>query len=289
MVSPVFHFSNQKGLYLMFQSVFKAVRKKKPLIHSITNYVTANDCANLLLACGASPIMADDPAEAEEVAAGCDGLVLNLGTLNRQRLDAMLLAGNVSNALCHPVVFDPVGAGVSQFRTEAAQMLLSRLHFSVIRGNLSEIKALTMGSSSSRGVDAGSADSITEENLEQAAAFAKAASKKLGAVVAITGSIDLVSDETTAYCIKNGHSLMASVTGTGCQLSALTAAFAASFPDDLATASAAAVCAMGLAGETAARRMGPQDGNASYRTYLIDAIFNMTPEILEKGASYEMR
>ena len=88
----------------MFQSVFEAVRKKKPLIHSITNYVTANDCANLLLACGASPIMADDPAEAEEVAAGCDGLVLNLGTLNRQRLDAMLLAGNVSNALCHPVV-----------------------------------------------------------------------------------------------------------------------------------------------------------------------------------------
>ncbi|MGI5946405.1 MAG: hydroxyethylthiazole kinase [Lachnospiraceae bacterium] len=273
----------------MFQSVLEAVRQKKPLIHSITNYVTANDCANILLACGASPIMADDPAEAEEITASCDGLVLNLGTLSRQRLDSMLLAGKTSNTLCHPIVFDPVGAGISQFRTDAAQTLLARLHFSVIRGNLSEIKALTMGSCSSRGVDAGSSDNITEQNLEKAAAFAKTASRKLGAVVAITGMIDLVSDETTTYCIKNGHPLMASVTGTGCQLSALTAAFAASFPDDLAKASAAAVCAMGLAGETAARRMGPQDGNVSYRTYLIDAVFNMTPEILEKGANYEMR
>ena len=129
---------------------------------------------------------------------------------------------------------------------------------------------------------------VTEESLSDAVDFARSFSKKTGAVVAMTGAIDLVADENLAYCIRGGHPMMASVTGAGCMLSALTAAFAAANPGRILEACAAAVCAMDLAGETAARRMGPLDGNATYRNYLIDAIYHMTPEKLE-GANYEVR
>ena len=140
-----------------------------------------------------------------------------------------------------------------------------------------------------KGVDADVADKVTEENLDNAVAFAKAFAARTGAVVAITGAIDIVADAQKAYCIRNGNAMMSSITGTGCQLSALTAAFVTANPDQPLEATAAAVCAMGLAGEIAHQRLTPQDGNATYRNYIIDAIYNMTPEQLEKGANYEVR
>ena len=130
---------------------------------------------------------------------------------------------------------------------------------------------------------------MTEETLDAAAAFVKAFADRTGAVAAVTGAIDIVADGRTAYCIRSGHPMMSRVTGTGCQLSALTAAFLAAAPEEPLTAAAAAVCAMGLAGETAYRRLTPSDGNATYRNYIIDAIYNMTPAQLEEGASYEVR
>ncbi len=265
------------------------VRRQTPLIHNITNYVTVNDCANILLACGASPIMADDLEEAEDITSICGGLNINIGTLNQRTIPAMLAAGKRANALGHPVILDPVGAGASALRTETALKLLQEVRFAVIRGNISEIKALTQGSGTTKGVDADVADRVTEENLEQAVAFAKAFSKESSSVVAITGAIDIVADEHTAYCIRNGHPDMSRITGTGCQLSAMTAAYVTANPERTLDAAAAAVCAMGLCGETARRRMTELDGNSSYRNYIIDAVYNLTPQALEEGARYEVR
>ena len=138
-------------------------------------------------------------------------------------------------------------------------------------------------------VDADVADRVTEENLDGAVAFAKAFAAKTGAVVAITGAIDIVADGAKAYCIRNGHPMMSAITGTGCQLSALTAAFITANPGQPLEAAAAAVCAMGLAGEIAHARLTPLDGNATYRNYIIDAIYHMTPAQLEEGAKYEVR
>ena len=104
----------------MFGEMLQNVRKKRPLIHSITNFVTVNDCANILLACGASPIMADDEREAAEITSACDGLCINIGTLNSRTIPSMLAAGKKANELCHPVVLDPVGVGASQFRTDTS-------------------------------------------------------------------------------------------------------------------------------------------------------------------------
>ncbi len=265
------------------------VRAKKPLIHNITNYVTVNDCANILLACGGSPIMADDKNEVEEITAICGGLNINIGTLNSRTIEAMVLAGKRANALGHPTVLDPVGAGASALRTNTALRLLEEVQFAVIRGNISEIKTLAGRSAATQGVDANVADKVTDENLDSAVAFAKAFAQKTGAVIAITGAIDIVCDGRKAYIIRNGHPMMSSVTGTGCMLSAITAAYVTANPGDVLGAAAAAVCAMGLAGELAHARLGARDGNASYRNYIIDAIYNMTPEQLEKGAEYEVR
>ena len=297
----------------MINPIFENVRKKSPLIHTITNYVTANDCANMLLACGASPIMADDVEEAVEITSLCHGLTINLGTLNQNKISSMLSAGKRANELGHPVILDPVGIGASKLRTETALRLIKEVSFSVIRANISEMKVLISGikneektgnegstkdgktsnegsmeGGKTRGVDADISDQITEENLAEAVLFAQAAARKLGAVMAISGAIDIVADQEKAYCIRNGHPMMRLVTGTGCQLSALTAAFAAANPNIPLEAAAAAVCAMGVCGEIGCRRLSEMDGNASYRNYIIDAMYHLTPERLEKEARYEV-
>ena len=273
----------------MFGMFLENVRKQRPLIHNITNYVTANDCANVVIACGASPIMADDAEEVAEITATCSGLNINIGTLNSRTVASMHIAAKRANELGHPVVLDPVGAGASKLRTATALQLLEEVRFTVIRGNISEIKTLASGGGATKGVDADVADEVTEENLNDAIAFAKAFAKKTGAVIAITGAIDIVADSEKAYCIRNGHPMMSAVTGTGCQLSAMTAAFVAANPEHPLEAAAAAVAAMGCAGEVAYHRLTEMDGNASYRTYIIDAIYNRTPEMLDKGANYEVR
>ncbi len=273
----------------MFQNMLRNVREKSPIIHNITNYVTVNDCANIVLAVGASPIMADDEEEVEEITSICSALNINIGTLNKRTISSMILAGKRANELNHPVVLDPVGVGASKLRTETALKLLDEVKFSVIRGNISEIKTLAYGSGTTKGVDADAGDKVGEENIDEIVAFAKEFSRKVGAVIAITGAIDIVADSEKAYCIHGGHPMMSSVTGTGCQLSAMTAAFIGANPDCILEAAAAAVSAMGYAGEIAHDRLTESDGNSSYRNYIIDAIYNMTPEMLEKGANYEVR
>ena len=170
----------------MLKEMLDHVREKCPLIHNITNYVTVNDCANILLACGGSPIMADDAEEAEEITAICGGLNINIGTLNQRTIPAMHLAGKKANELGHPVVLDPVGAGASKLRTNTAKALLEDIHFTVLRGNISEIKTLALGTGGAKGVDADIADRVTEDNLDEAVAFVKRFAGRTGAVIAVT-------------------------------------------------------------------------------------------------------
>ena len=268
---------------------FDLLRKTMPLIHNITNYVTVNDVANILLACGGSPIMSDEVEDVEDITSICNGLNINIGTLHKSSIEGMLRAGKKANDLHHPILLDPVGAGASKFRTETALRLMQELNLAVIRGNISEIKTLALGSGTTKGVDADVSDAVTEENLEQAIEFVKAFSKKTGTIIAVTGRIDLVTDGNRCYVIRNGRPEMGKITGTGCQLSGMMTAFITANPDEMLEAAAAAVCAMGLAGEIGWSRIQTGDGNATYRNRIIDAIYNMTGDILEKGANYEIR
>ena len=264
----------------MNTSILAEIRRKAPLIHCITNYVTVNDVANVLLAIGARPVMADDPAEAEEITALSAGFCLNIGTLNARTIPSMLLAGKRARVLGHPVVLDPVGAGASVLRTETALRLLDEVRPTVIRGNISEIRTLAVGTGTTSGVDADAADAVTEENLAASADFLRAFAARTGAIVAVTGAIDLVTDGRDCYVVRNGRAEMGRVTGTGCQLSALLAAALAAAPDEALAAVTETVALMGVAGELAWERMGEHEGNASYRTRIIDSIYRVTDEEL---------
>ena len=264
------------------------VRSRKPHIHCITNYVTANDCANLLLASGGSPIMADCPEESAEITALCDGLLLNTGTLNPDKLSAMQKSGRIANELHHPIVLDPVGAGASRFRTDSILSLLKEIRFDVIRGNLSEIKALFCHETKSHGVDAVASDRITEKNLPEMINLIKAIASEQNTVIAVTGQIDIIADKNHAYCIRNGCSMMKSVTGSGCQLSALTSAFITANPERIFEATASAVCAMGVCGEIALEHLEAHEGNAGFRNRIIDAVYHLDAETLNKKADYQI-
>lgn len=273
----------------MFGEMLKNVKEQVPLVHCITNYVTVNDCANILLACGGSPIMADDEQEVEEITTVCDGLTINIGTLNSRTVESMMLAGKRANALGHPILLDPVGVGASALRTRTAIELLENVKFTAVRGNISEIKTLVLGSGNTKGVDANVADAVTEENRKRVIAFAGEFSRKTGAVVVITGAVDLVVGGKRAYVIRNGHPMMSKVTGTGCILSAMMAAYLTANKGTPVQAAAAAVCAMGIAGERAYEKMlAVHGGSGSYRMFLMDEISNMNAEILDRDARYEV-
>lgn len=273
----------------MFSKCIENVRSSVPLVHNITNYVTVNDVANVLLACGGSPIMSDDVDDVEDITSICGGLNINIGTLNKRTIPSMLLAGKKANELGHKVLLDPVGAGASKLRTDTAIKLMKEIKFDVIRGNISEIKTLVLGSGSTKGVDADVSDAVTEDNLNSAVKFVKDFAKKTGSIIAVTGVIDLVADKDKCYVIRNGRHEMSRITGTGCQLSGMMTAFLVANPDNALEAAAAAVCTMGLAGEIGWSNMQQSDGNATYRNRIIDAIYNMDGETLERGAKYELR
>ena len=273
----------------VLKTMLENVRAKSPLVHNITNYVTVNDVANVLLAAGGWPIMSDDADDVEDITSICGGLNINIGTLNKNTIPSMFLAGKKANALGHIVLLDPVGAGASRLRTDTANRLMQEVRFDAVRGNISEIKTLCTGSGSTKGVDADAVDAVTEANLDDGVALVKAFAKQTGCIIAVTGAIDLVSDGERCWCIRNGRAEMSRITGTGCQLSALMTAFLVANPDRKLDAAAAAVCMMGLAGEIGWANMQPGDGNSTYRNRIIDAIFNMTGDALEEGAKYELR
>lgn len=250
------------------------VRTKKPLVHQITNYVTVNDCANITLAAGASPIMADDIEEAAEIAAVSSALVLNIGTLNARTVQSMLAAGKGANEKGVPVVLDPVGAGASGLRNRAAAELLMQVKLAAVRGNLSEIRSVAGLSAATRGVDA--AEQEASRDARENAETVRRLARSLGCVAAATGPVDTVSDGERTLLIRNGHPMLSSVTGTGCMCTALVGCFCGA-SDDFLFASAAGIALMGVAGELAFERAG-RLGSGSFRTALIDAVSRMDAE-----------
>ncbi|MBU4459984.1 MAG: hydroxyethylthiazole kinase [Verrucomicrobia bacterium] len=250
-----------------------AIRARRPLVHNITNYVVMNSTANTLLSLGASPVMAHAIEEVEEFAAMAGALVLNIGTLSGSWIDAMVRAGRAAKAAGVPVVLDPVGAGATRLRTETSVLLLREAAPSVIRGNASEILALGAAGGGGKGVDAA-------HTVDQARAAAVALARASGAVVAVTGAEDFVTDGRTEVRVANGHALMARITGTGCAASAVTGAFCAVERDPLAAA-AAALIVFGIAGEMAA--VGePRPG--TYQVRLLDALDAVDAARVAEGA-----
>ena len=269
-----------------FGEILRAVRQKKPLVQCITNFVTVNDCANIILAAGGSPTMASHPMEVEEAVRQVEALVCNLGAIDG--VDAMVLAGKEANRLGTPVILDPVGAGGTQLRRDAVKRLLEEVHFTAIRGNASEIRYLAGQQATGSGVDVSSLDEITEANLEAAVSMAAELSRKLGTIIAISGKIDVISNGKDICVLRNGCAAMARVTGSGCMLTSLIGAFCGAWNEPF-QAACAAMAAMGISGELAdAKRIRNGTGNATFRNDLIDAVFNLTEEQLMEGVHYEL-
>lgn len=270
----------------IFAACLRAVREKAPLVQCITNFVTVNDCANILLAIGGSPTMAHDIREVEESVAGVQALVCNLGAI--EDVEAMRLAGKKANELGIPVILDPVAAGVTSVRRNACATLLEEVRFTVIRGNASEIRALALRQTGGSGVDVSAADAVTEDTLPAAVALCQRLAQSTGAVVALSGAVDILTDSAQTILLRNGCATMSRITGSGCMLTALLGAFCGANAAPL-PAAAAAVAAMDLAGERAeALRLQKGTGNATFRTDLIDAVFHLTEEQLTQGVRYEV-
>ena len=264
----------------MFENQLNYVRDVHPLIHSITNLVTINDVANMIIACGASPIMAIDPNEVQEITAIAGGLNLNIGTLQERTVEAMLLSGKTANAKGIPVILDPVGVGASQFRKTTIRTLLKNIRFSLIRGNAAEIRCLKEESGEQKGIDG-----QEKGTLDTFISLARDLSLKTGAVVIMSGETDIVTDGDRTCLIYNGHPMMKDVSGTGCMLSGMIASFCGADPDHLFESCCAAVMTMGIAGEKAYEK---QIGNATYRTGIIDAVYCMKESDLKESGRYEM-
>jgi hydroxyethylthiazole kinase len=250
-----------------------AIRERKPLVHQITNYVVMNETANATLAIGALPVMAHAPQEVEQMASAASALVLNIGTLSDDWVEAMILAGRAANAAGVPIVLDPVGAGATSYRTDTAKRLLDALELAVVRGNSAEIATLAGRQAEIRGVEAVGTGGSSGE-------LARSAAQALGCVVAVTGPVDHVSDGETVNAVANGHELMGTVTGTGCMSTALTGCFLGAQPHAL-TAATGALVAFGVAGEDAAHEA---KGPGSFHVALYDALYALDPDTLDARA-----
>ncbi|MDO5565705.1 MAG: hydroxyethylthiazole kinase, partial [Planctomycetia bacterium] len=253
------------------------VRQFKPLVHCITNYVTVADCARVLAASGASPIMADAPAEIVEIQAIANALCVNIGTIRPQMVPGMLRAARIAWQKGHPAVLDPVGAGASRLRSETAKTLIKSGHFTLVRGNMSEIRALGQIETKPRGTDVASEDEITERNLEEGIKVASKLARQWNTLVGISGQIDIIAapDGHNAI-VENGHEIMPRLPGTGCMLSALCAAFLGANPSEPFKATLAAFCTMGISGELAFSELKPGEGPAMWHLRFIDVIARLT-------------
>jgi len=249
------------------------LREKRPLVHNITNFVVMNYTANVLLAVGASPVMAHAGEEVEEMVSISNALVLNIGTLAPDWIDSMIKAGKMANLLNIPIILDPVGSGATTLRTESARRLINELSIKVVRGNASEVLSLAGNASGTKGVE-------SKHSVDEAYRTAFTLAKELGITIVITGEVDLITDGDRVLRVYNGHELMGFVTGTGCAATAIIGAFLA-VDNDPVTASATALAYFGLAGEKGAEKA---HAPGSFMTASIDALYEIDDAALEKGA-----
>lgn len=270
-----------------FANFLPRVHKQAPLVQCITNFVTVNDCANIILASGGSPSMSQDIREVEESVCHADALVCNMGAIDFA--DSMILAGKKANSLGKPVVLDPVAADSTQLRRALSKRLLDEVHFSAIRGNASEIRFLAGQQAMGSGVDVSDVDVITENNLSDAIDIASGLARQINTVIAVSGALDIITDGTQTVILRNGCTTMARITGSGCMLTSLIGAFCGASLENPFMATVSAMAAMGIAGELAEeKRVKNGTGNATFRADLIDAVFNMTEKQLRKGIQYEI-
>ena len=255
----------------------RELRERKPLVHQITNYVVMNETANATLALGALPVMAHATEEVEEMAGVAGALVLNIGTLSKHWIEAMLLAAKAANAGGVPVVLDPVGAGATTLRTETAKRILDQAEIAVVRGNAAEVATLAGRGAEIRGVE-----SIGVEG--SGAELARSAAQALGTVAAVTGPVDHVSDGERVLAVSNGHELLSTVTGTGCMATTVTGCFLAVRPGEPLEAAAEALVAFGIAGEDAAEGA---NGPGTFHAQLYDALYNLDPGTIDGRARVE--
>jgi hydroxyethylthiazole kinase len=280
-------------------NALKNVRENFPLTNCITNYVTINDCANAVSAIGGSPMMVDDPEEVEEFVEIADTLVINIGKMNQSQFDAMVIGANYGTKNKKPIVLDPVAVGVADIRNDLVVKLIKDAKLSVIRGNISEIKAIarlidlpeinSSNKSKSKGVDVSEYDKITKENLEINGKIIKSLSKEIDSVVIASGAIDIISDGKSVFVCENGDYLMSKIIGSGCMLSSIVGTFCG--VNEPLIGGIAATIAMGIAGEEAGKVVRAEhSGTGTFRVKLVDYLYNMDEKLLLKRAKlYELK
>lgn len=259
-----------------------SVKEKNPLVHHITNYVTVNDCANITLAIGASPVMGEDINEVCDLVSLASALVINIGTLNSISVESMLLAGKKANELNIPVILDPVGAGATPYRTQTAKKIINEVKLAVLRGNLSEIKTLYGIEAKTKGVDACESVSVNGNELVEEKDMARAIANQFNTVVAITGAVDIITDGKVLYSVENGHKIMSKVTGTGCMCTSLIGSYLGAGENNL-IAALAGIVSMGIAGEIANDGLVKYlDGTGTLKVKILDAIYNLSEADITK-------
>ncbi|MFC0273858.1 hydroxyethylthiazole kinase [Metabacillus herbersteinensis] len=262
----------------MVANTLEKLRNQNPLVHNITNVVVTNFTANGLLALGASPVMAYAKEEVADMAKIAGALVLNIGTLTEENVEAMIIAGKSANDHGVPVIFDPVGAGATSYRTMTSKKILNEVNISVLRGNAAEIANVIGDNWAIKGVDAG-------EGNGDIVSLAQKAANQLNTVIVITGKDDVVTDGKTTYIVQNGHPLLTKVTGAGCLLSSCLGAFSA-VEKDLILASIAALTSYGVAAEIAASRKG-EEGPGSFQIEFLNQLSSVTAEDLIQYGSID--
>lgn len=248
---------------------FLPQQRQMPLIHSLTNKVTVNDCANSVLAAGGTVSMAENLAEVDELQRHADALVINLGVLRDDNLPTLMKAGLAANQAHHPIVFDPVGVGGTEFRNEATKALVSKVKLDVIRGNVSEVLAFGGHKGTTRGVDASATELITQNNRQKGIDMAESVARKHQMIVVMSGPIDVISDGHMTVTVANGDDMMPRLIGTGDMLSHVIAVWLAQYPQEKLLAAVNAVVSFNIAGEHAAKRVRELGGGQGMFQYLL--------------------
>ena len=277
--------NDEKEILQKVEETLKTIQEKNPLTHCITNSVTINDCANAVLAIGGSPFMAEDAEELEEVVTIADALVINIGKLSKDQVEAMKISAKTANKTNTPIVLDPVGVGVTELRNRTTLDLIENYQMTAIRGNISEIKAIAKlvgvidENNAAKGVDVNIDDIITEENLKSNGKIIKELADKLNTTILASGPIDILSDGETTIAIDNGDDMMPLITGSGCMLSSIVGSCVGGSSPLLG--SFVAILAMNIAGEKARAKVDEKDeGTGSFRAYLIDYLYKTNAESL---------
>lgn len=284
---------NKEELLQKIPKLLDELKNKNPLTHCITNFVTVNDCANAVLAIGASPIMSEDIEEVAEVVSIADALVINIGKLSYEQVEAMKVSSAQANKINTPVILDPVGVGISQLRNKVTLELIENYKLTAIRGNITEIKTIAKltgiisESNTAKGVDVSESDIITKDNLNENAKIISKLAANLDTVILASGPIDILSDGETTIAIDNGDEMMPQITGSGCMLSSIVGSCIGATNPLEGTLLAALL--MTIAGEKAIAKVDNENaGTGSFRAYLIDYLYKLDSQTLINKSNIEI-